>query len=172
MPRSSKYTLIGGGELPKLLTAKQFASHIGKSPRWVRQACEEGRLLACQMVGHTWVIAENTLISPRYLKGFPGELLDVGLPKERLIGKTIVVPPPEYKKQKGNKLGNPKKKIALPGYIRIKEELGMGRDRIYIKTGVHPETQKKLENGETVTAKTALKLAYALDKEVEDFLRL
>lgn len=158
--------------MPPLLTVRQFAHFIGKSERWVRQACQDEVILACQKVGHNWVIAQDTLFRPRALRGMSGELLDVGLPDDKIIGKQYVVPAPEYKETHGgNPNGNPKRKVQLLGWPRIKKELGIGRDKIYAKTGVHPETQKKLERYEPVTSEVAWKLAYNLGRDVEDLLR-
>lgn len=168
----NKYVRKGGGDLPKLLNVSEFSHFIGKSKRWVRAACEDGVILACQKVAGMWVIAEDTLLAPRGFRGMDGEILDLGLPPERIIGTTYVMPPPpKPKKPRGNKRGNPKRKVVLVGWPRIKEELGVGRDKIYHMTGVHPATQKKLENYEPVIPEVAWRLAYSLGREVEDFLR-
>jgi hypothetical protein len=173
LAKRNTYARKGGGDMPPLMLVSEFAHHIGKSRRWVRAACEDGVITACQKVGdYLWVIAEDTLFKPRALKGISNELIDVGLPQERVIGVTYVVPPPEYVEKTGNPNGNPQRKVTLNGWPRIRKELGMGRDRIYDKTGVHPETQKKMERFEPVTSAVAWKLAYSLDKEIEDLLRL
>lgn len=171
--RKRKYVRKGGGDFPRLLNVPQFAHKIGKSQRWVRDACEDGVIVACQKVGYIWVIAEDTLFRPRGMRGIDGELLDLGLPDDRIIGVTYIVPPPpEYKEKKeGNPNGNPQRKVLLAGWPRIKKELGIGREKIYKKTGVHPETQKKMENHVPVTSEVAWKLAYSLDREIEDLLR-
>ena len=172
MASKRKYVRKGGGDMPRLLTVPQYAHYLGKSARWVRNACEDGVILACQKVGSQWAIAEDTLLRPRYLKGMSGELLDLGLPPEKIVGKLYVVPKPTYKdKHRGNPKGNPRKKVILQGWPRIKEELGVGREKIYHKTGVHPETQKKLENFQPVTAEVAWRLAYSLHIDVEELLR-
>lgn len=158
--------------MPFLHTTRSFAAYIGKSERWVRAACQDGVIMACQQIGGSWwIIAEDTLLRPRALKGMDGELLDLGLPKEKIIGYTYVVKPPEYKKKVGNPEGNPQRKVAVKAWPRIKKELGVGRDKIYLLTGVTPVTQAKMERYEPVTSAVVWKLAYSLDKEVEDLLR-
>ena len=158
--------------MPVLLSVPEFAHYIGKSERWVRDACEDGVIVACQIVGRNWVIAQDTLFRPRAISGIDGMLLDYGLPEERIIGKTYVVPAPEYKgTNPGNKHGNPKRKIVVKSWPRIREKLGVGREKIYKLTGVTPETQKKLEKFEPVTSAIAWKIAYNLDMDIEDVLR-
>lgn len=166
------YVRKGGASFPALHTTRSFAAYIGKSERWVRSACQDGVIMACQQIGGSWwIIAEDTLLRPRALKGMDGELLDLGLPKEKIIGHTYVVKPPEYKKKVGNPEGNPQRKVTVKGWPRIKRELGVGRDKIYHMTGVHPFTQKKMENYEPVISDVVWKLAHVLDMEVEDLLR-
>lgn len=171
--KTDNYKRKNGLDMPKLHTVPSFAHYIGKSERWVRQACEDDVILAKQKVGSWWVIAEDTLFRPRALRGMSGELLDIGLPDEKIIGKTYVVPAPEYKGIRGNPEGNnhPKDKVILQGWPRIKRGMGVGREKIYKKTGVHPETQKKLERYEPVTSAVVWKLVYSLGIEVEDLLR-
>ena len=103
--------------LPRLLTTKQFASRCGKSPRWVRDACEEGRIPAAQWVVDRWIIPEDALIRVRHT--------DMSLPPE-MIGEPY--PEPEYKGGKGAKPfsePNLPRLIKLPGLRRIREQEGL-----------------------------------------------
>jgi hypothetical protein len=172
MAKKDNYVRKGGASFPTLFTTKEFAHHIGKREEWVRRACRDGVIRACQKVGGNWVIAEDTLLAPRALKGMPGDLIDFDLPVERIIGRTYVVAPPEYKgKGKSNPHGNKRRKITLLGWPRIRDETGLSKNKIYEKTGVHHFTQKKLDNLEPVVSEVAWRLAYYFDVEIEDLLR-
>jgi DNA-binding XRE family transcriptional regulator len=148
--------------LPQLMTVPQFASKCGKSPRWIRTACEEGRIPAEQWVVDRWIIPENALIRVRHT--------DMSLPPE-MIGEPY--PEPEYKGGKGAKLftePNLSKLIKLPGLRRIREQEGLSQEKVYKLTGVTPGAQRNAERGSKVRARTAVKLARGLDVEVENLL--
>jgi DNA-binding XRE family transcriptional regulator len=149
--------------LPRLMTVPQFAAKCGKSPRWVRDACEEGRIPAAQWVVDRWVIPEDALIRVRYT--------DIDLPPE-MIGEPY--PDPEYKGGKGAKpFSRPhlSKLVRLPGFKKIREERALSQEKVYKLTGVTPGAQRNAERGSKVRARTAVKLARGLDVEVEHLLR-
>jgi hypothetical protein len=168
MPRP-KGTLKGGGKLPELLTLRQYASHIGRSEDWVREAVKDGRILAAQKVGHFWVIAKNSLIRPRWLEGVP---LDVDLPDDIIFGAPpIEVEPPKYKHVRGgNKKGSRKLK-KLPSFRKLMDEKGYTYRDIRYMTGLNLQTIGNARNGGRVTMQSALRLANALEVDISELLR-
>src|SRR5215213_4664530 len=102
--KRSKTRKSGGGDFPRLLTVRQFGHKIGKGEHTIRDWCSKGLILAAQKVGYQWVIAEDTLIRPRFFPDMPGTWID-NLPDEMLaIKNPYPVPKPEYiRENKGNK---------------------------------------------------------------------
>jgi hypothetical protein len=168
MPRP-KGTIKGGGKLPELMTIRQYASHIGRGEHWVREACNDGRILAAQKVGHFWVIAKDSLIQPRWLEGVP---LDVDLPEDIIFGAPpIEVEPPKYnQKRKGNK--KPKRKLKrLPSFAKVMDEKGYTYGELRYMTGLGFNTIGNARNGGQVTMESALRLANALEVDISELLR-
>ncbi len=148
-------------ELPRLLTARQFAARIGKTARWVRQTCEEGRIPAAQKVGGNWIIPEDALIRLRHT--------DIDLLPEMLDGKPYGEP--VYKPN----LGNPKpwssRQVRIPGLGRIMQERGLSRERVHWLTGVHRDTLRRAQENRPVSPKTVVKLAKGLGVDYADLFK-
>jgi hypothetical protein len=148
--------------LPRLMTVPQFAAKCGKSSRWIRDACEEGRIPAAQWVVDRWIIPEDALIRVRHT--------DMSLPPG-MMGEPY--PEPEYKGGKGAKpfsKPNLPKLVKLPGFKKIRKESGLSQVKVYKLTRVTPGAQRNAERGSKVRGRTAVKLARRLDVEVEDLL--
>ena len=150
----------------KPLPVPKFASKCGKSPRWIRTACEEGRILAAQWVVDRWIIPEHALIRVKHT--------DMSLPPEMIGGEPY--PEPEYKGGKGAMpFSQPylplPKLVNLPGLRRIRAKRGLSQEKVYKLTGVTPGAQRNAERGSEVRARTAVKLARGLDVDVEHLLR-
>lgn len=167
-----KHVRKGGGDFPHLLTAKEFAAHIRKSYRWVREACEDGRILACAIVGGDWIIAADTLIRPRHMEGFPSILLDTDLPEEMILGEYRVdSTAPVYAERKGNPHPIQQRLMSVPGLQRIGNERGYSRAFVSALTGVHKNTVGAAWKGGKVTPQTVLKLAQGLEVDPMELIR-
>jgi hypothetical protein len=167
--RQTRKRYSGRPDMPVLMTVRQFASHIGRGEHWVRDACKDGRILACQKVGHFYVIAQDTLIRPRWMEGVP---LDVDLPDDMIFGaEPIHVDPPVYKEvRKGNKKGMQKLK-KLPSFRKVMDEKGYTYAEIRYMTGLGLNTIGNARNGGQVTMQSALRLANALEVDISELLR-
>ncbi len=176
MPRSSNNKRKNGKDFPKLLTVREYAALVlegRRSVSWVQDACKRGQILASQIVGGDWVIAEDSLIRPRHMAGFPNELIDMDLPLDLLVpGESVEVEPPQYhpKHKDLHKLGDVRK-VKVPSLRKIRLEKGLSQYDLHRLSGVTRQTQRNAERGWYVHPATVLKLADGLDVDVEDLLK-
>jgi hypothetical protein len=150
----------------------EFARKISKPVEWVRVACEEGRILACQKVGIQWVIAEDTLIAPRFFKDIDPIMLD-HLPEDMVLGDyRVEVDVREYAENPRNKEGK-RKRVSVPagGLRTVMDEQGLSQYDVNRLTGVTRVTIRKALGGERVQADVVLRLAYGLGVDISDILR-
>ena len=158
------------GELPKLYSARQYATLIGKSRVEVWNLLKKGRLTRSQKVDGYWVVAEDA------------EIIPVGSHEDPLIAKYAkmfsTIPELREDVELPSRFipSNPKgtdssTTIRLPGFKRVREELGYSTREIKRRTRVHENTQKKAEAGLPVQATVAVRLAVGLDVDVSEFLK-
>jgi hypothetical protein len=163
----------GRPDMPELMSVRMFAHHLGKGEVWVRQACKDGRILACQKVGNNYVIAKDTLIRPRYMQDFPGHLLDVDLPPEFILGtEPYEVPMPEYRKP-GNpdRTRDPRRAVKLHSFRHVFMESEMSYHKLQHMASVSGQTINKALNGGRVAPEVAVRLANALGVDISELLR-
>lgn len=161
----------GGGDFPRLMTVREFAHHISKGEHTVRDWCGKGLILAAQKVGYQWVIAEDSLIRPRFFPDMPGTWID-NLPEEMLaIQNPYPVEKPEYtNKRKGNKNANQRNK-RLHSFKRIMDEQGLTYEDVRARSGVAQHTVARARDGRKIRLDVALRLADALEVDISELIR-
>lgn len=156
--------------LPKLLSVRQAAQATGLTKKQILYALERGHISSkhFQKVDAFYVLTEDFEIRDRavrndpFLDALPAELTALGLPKD--FGKVTT------RTVNGNStpIGSTRY-VYLPGYERETKDLSARA--MYLRTGVHPNTQKRIKDGKRVKAGVALRLARGLDIDVEKLLK-
>lgn len=158
-------------DLPKLLTARQFAEKIGRRYKWVLAMLQDDCIPAAQMVGDTWVIPEDAIIRPRNVGDLPNIALDVDLPIEFFGGMPKDHKAPDY--VPNNNLGVSKRLrlVHIPGLRRVRVEKGISQDTLARRAKSSIRTISKAEKGGPVLPVTALKFAAVLGVDYEELMR-
>jgi len=178
MPK--RYTRRGGApDLPRLLTVKEFADLLSRSAdrryseMWVREAINDGRIPAAQLVGgYMWVIPEDALIRPRYVP-FSNKMLDELLPPHVTEGaEPYFIPDRRPRGRKPGQVAGGKKSVHIPSLKRLRLERGWSRRELCRRAGgMSHYTIERAEAGKKVTVPTLLRLAEALGVDYEDLMR-
>lgn len=155
--------------LPKLYTARQYALLLGIPKQNLSYLLRRGRIPEAQKVDGRWIIPENAVILEKDFRSAPDMIQYAKLfskvpdldHSHELPEKTLPVSPGTGGVEK----------VRVPGYRRIVEDLGLSKNDIYVRTGVHLLTQNKMLREEPVIPSVVVRLSEGLEREVGDFLR-
>ncbi len=149
---------------------RQVAELLGKPRYAIYTAIATKRLLGAHWVDKWWVIQEDFRI---VRAGVLDDALIRDLPPELIADepeKNFSAELPEYRRYRDLDTGGmTRASVNMPGFKRVTE--GLSGHQIRNLTGVHNQTQKRILEGEKVDARVALRIARALDIDVEELLR-
>ncbi len=153
-------------KVPKLYSIRQVAKLVGLKPQAIRMAIYNGRLLGAQKVDGRWVIQEDFRIKHHGIDSAGFDYLPPDLISEE-PDKDYNADLPEFPSTSWEA----RNKIALPGFARVMDELGMTGIELKRQAKVHNATQARIRAGEKVMPSVAIRLSKALGIDVEEFLR-
>lgn len=148
---------------------RQVAEILGKTKLTVYNAIASKRLIGAHWVDRWWVIQEDFRI---IRAGVVDDVLLRGLPPEIIADeppKNFSADMPEYRRYRDLDTTNERRSVHMPGFAKVTE--GLSGNQVRNLTGVHNQTQTRILKGDKVDVKVALRLANALDIDVEELLR-